>query len=812
MTQKKISKINDDFDLGLLLYILSKTWYVVFISLFVFISGAWLYLRYTPNLYEATAVIQIETEDQPDVFQDQSKLYGNFNELASKIDFIRSTAFLEIALNKLPIDICYFYKGTILRSELYKSSPFSVQVIRISPEMYNQHIEFIFQPNSDVHVQFEYKGESNAFDVKRVNNQYSIICNYFNFILIPDSAQTISKNITYSVVINDKEQVISEFINKISASILNEASKTIQIKYQDYNPNKASDVVNTIANDFRDYDKVKKQENADRIIAYIDEQLILLEEELYKSQNDIQSFKKDNNIELTDLRSTPIIQQKIEDINNELSKLTYEEALLNKISQSVKENQQIDIYSFMADIIGSNYQGSLSAILTNLQSLLMQREQLAYSYTKNSGQIKQLDYQIDIQKRILTESIQSFKTNIVIKRKQLQNQLQGLTQELVLQMDNSKALDLKKYQRILTINETYYNQLIETKTKYSIAKVSYVSQNVILEKSKTPVVPISPKRTQIYIFLFVIGLLIGLGYIAYRYLFYSNIDNVADIRKFTSVALLGTVPKAKQQMSHSILLVDKEPKSVLSEAMRGLRTNMQFISNDASKKLISITSTIPSEGKTFVAVNLAGIIAYSGKKVIVLDLDMRKPKIHKAFSEPSNPFANNKGMSNILSGMETYQDCVNISSLPTLHFITAGTIPPNPSELILSDNMGKLLEQLKQDYDYIVMDNPPIGLVTDAMQTLKIADYPIYVFKSGYSQRMFISNLEYLWDDCDIKNLSFVLNSFDDNNKNKYGYGKKYGGYYYGSKYGYGYNYGYYESAPIEKKSKFKKIKKFLNL
>ncbi len=811
MAQKKIPKINDDFDIGLLLYILSKTWYVVFISLFLFISGAWLYLRYTPNLYEATAVIQIETEDQPDVFQDQSKLYGNFNELASKIDFIRSTAFLEIALSKLPLEICYYYKGTILQSELYKSSPFSVEVIHISPEIYSQQIDLVFNSNQELTAQFDYHGESTRLNAKKEDGKYYLICKYFNFIITANSENSIIKNETYSVQINDKDKTLAEFAGKISASILNEASKTIQIKYQDYNPNKASDVVNSIANDFKDYDKVKKQENADRIIAYIDEQLLLLEEELYKSQNDIQAFKKENNIELTDVRSSVIIQQKIEEINSELSKLTYEESLLNKINQSVKENQQIDIYSFMADIIGSNYQGALSAILTNLQSLLMQREQLAYSYTKNSGQIKQLDYQIDIQKRILMESILSFKGNISIKRKQLQNQLQGLTQELLLQMDNSKALDLKKYQRILTINETYYNQLIETKTKYSIAKVSYVSQNVILEKSKTPVVPVSPKRTQIYIFSLIIGLLIGIGYVAYRYLFYSNIDTVADIRKHTSVAFLGAVPAVKQQMMHSILLIDKEPKSVLSEAMRGLRTNMQFISNDSSKKLISITSTIPSEGKTFVAVNLAGIIAYSGKKVIVLDLDMRKPKIHKAFSEPSNPFANNKGMSNILSGMEIYQDCVNISSLPNLHFITAGTIPPNPSELILSDNMKNLLNLLKEDYDYIVMDNPPIGLVTDAMQTLKIADYPIYVFKSGYSKRLFIANLEYLWDDCDIKNISFVLNAVE-NNKNKYGYGKRYGGYYYGSKYGYGYNYGYYEDKPKEDESKFKKIKKYLNL
>lgn len=810
MAQKKISKINDDFDISLLLYILSKTWYIIIISITLFFSGAWLYLRYTPNLYEATAVIQIETENQPDVFQDQAKLYSNFNQLAGKIDFLRSTTFLERALSKLPLDISYYYKGTILRNELYKSSPFSVSINHFSKDLFGQHIELNFNGNKDVKVTYEFRGETNKHSVSLSGEKTSLITPYFNIDLIIGNPNAINKGETYSFIAYNRDDIIRETSLKINASILSEAAKTIEIKYQDFHPGKASDVVNTVANDFSEYDKIKKQENADKIINYIDEQLNLLEEELFKSQNDIQDYKKENNIEAFEVRSTQIIQQKIEDLNSEISKLNYEESILQRINKTVQNNEELDIYLFMADIFGSNYQGALSALLTNLQALLMQREQLAYSYTENSGQIKQLDYQIEIQKKILKESILSFLSNVNIKKKQLQAQLDKLMFEMTIQLDNSKALELRKFQRILTINETYYNQLIETKTKYSIAKASYISQNIILEKSRTPAIPIAPKRTQIYIFSLLIGFLISLSYVAYRYLFYSNIDTVADIQKYSDVALLGVVPHVENEMIHSLLLVDKEPKSMLAEAMRGLRTNMQFISNESGKKVISITSTVPSEGKTFVAVNLAGIIAYSGKKVIVLDLDMRKPKIHKAFSDPDNIFANNKGMSNILSGMEDYKNCINVSSLSTLHFITAGTIPPNPSELILSDNMSKLIDDLKTEYDYIITDNPPIGLVTDAMQTLKTADYPIYVFKAGYSKRIFVQNLDYLWDECNMKNLSFVLNSVDNNN-NRSGYGKKYGGYYYSSRYSYGYNYGYYEEKPKEEKKKIKKISKLFN-
>ncbi|NLN73844.1 MAG: polysaccharide biosynthesis tyrosine autokinase [Bacteroidales bacterium] len=808
MTHKKFSKINDEFDLSLLIFILSKTWYVVIISVALFFSVAWIYLRYTPNLYEATTVIQIEPENKPDVIQEQTKLYSNYNQLATKIDFLKSSAFLESSLSKLPLEVNYFYKGTILNNELYRNSPFTVRVLSSSQQINGVLIDLTFDKSSDLVVSYEIGDTKYKKRFTNGSGGVNVVTEHFNILVSVNDGVQIKKGDTYAIQIFDKESICSMYSHKMQATILNEAAKTIQIKVQDYNPQKASEIVNTIAVDFAEYDKIQKQENANNIINFIDDQLEMLEDELFKTHNEMEEYKRENNIEVSELRSKTLIQQKIEDLNSELAKLDYEKTLLDKINTSVSGNKDIDVYSFLADIIGSNYQGALSAILTNLQSLLLQREQAAYSYTKESGHVKQLDYQIDIQKRVLAESILSFKNNIDVKAKQLRTELNALTQELLMQVDNTKALELKKFSRIMTINETYYNQLIETKTKYSIAKVGYVSQNIILEKSKTPAVPISPKRNQIYFLSVIVGFLLGIGYIAYRYLFYSNIDTVSDIRKYSNVALLGTIPMVKREMRYSQLLVDKEPKSILAEAMRGLRTNMQFISSGSDQGIISITSTIPSEGKTFVAVNIAGIIAYSGKKVIVLDLDMRKPKIHRAFSTEEKPYSNSLGVSNILSGMANYKDCVNVSSIDTLHFITAGTIPPNPSELILSDNFTKLVEELKQDYDFIVFDNPPIGLVTDAMHTFKMADYPIYVFKAGYSKRIFVQNLEYLWNELGLKNISFVLNSVNES-KNKYGYGNRYGGYYYGSKYSYGvgYNYGYYEEKEEVEEGKFSKIK-----
>jgi capsular exopolysaccharide synthesis family protein len=248
------------------------------------------------------------------------------------------------------------------------------------------------------------------------------------------------------------------------------------------------------------------------------------------------------------------------------------------------------------------------------------------------------------------------------------------------------------------------------------------------------------------------------------------------------------VPKYKKEVPVSQLLVDKNPKSLIAESFRSVRTNLQFVDNTPGPKIIAVTSTISGEGKTFVAINLAGIISFSGKKVIVLDLDMRKPKIHLGFG-----VENTRGMSTLLIAKDTLEECIQKSTLEDLHFITAGPIPPNPSELIISPRMNEIIEELKRRYDVILIDNPPVGLVTDGIAMIQRADYPIYIFRADYSKKIFVQNVDRLINENKITRMSTILNGVDIE-RNKYGYNYGYGyGYGYGYTQGYGAGYGYYE-------------------
>jgi capsular exopolysaccharide synthesis family protein len=302
-----------------------------------------------------------------------------------------------------------------------------------------------------------------------------------------------------------------------------------------------------------------------------------------------------------------------------------------------------------------------------------------------------------------------------------------------------------------------------------------------LEKAEQSGNLISPIKRNSIIISFVLALVLSVALLFVRYILHDKIYNLKDITaaSVSEVSLLGLIPKFNKEIPVSQLVVDKNPKSLISEAFRAVRSNLNFIDSSEGKKIIAVTSSISGEGKTFIALNIAGIIAFAGKKVILLDLDMRKPKVHKGFG-----VQNNSGMSTILTGMNSIQECIHPTTLENFNFITAGPTPPNPSELIIGKKLDEVIKELHLIYDYIVIDNAPVGLVTDGIASIQKADYPIYVFRAGYSKKQFVQILDKLKNENKISKLAVVLNDAEINKRN-YGYNYGYG-------YGYGYGNGYY--------------------
>ena len=585
--------------------------------------------------------------------------------------------------------------------------------------------------------------------------------------------------------------MLDEHRKNLDIRLLNQSAQTISISFKDNNPAKTSEIVNTIAEEFLKYNVEKKRESAQNVLKFIDEQLQKFMMELDETEKKLHTFK-DNKLLLDDVSATSyysLINDKMSNIEEEILNIEFELTTLENIKDQIINNENLNIYELIALLSGTKSEGILVNILNMIQGLLREKESLLNDVTANNHRIKVLDKQIRNQKQILSDFVDKTIERLEIKKNDYKTKLAEF-ENRIFDQSAIDELEYSRLKRIYAINEGFFNQLVEKKAHYMISEAGYVSENVILEKASIPKFHISPSKKITYSIALIICAIISFIIIFIRYLLHDKITSASDIKAYTDVPISGIIPEYKEKIPVSKLIVHRKPKSIISEAFRTTRSNLEFISHKEGAKIIAISSTVSGEGKTFITINLAGIIAVSGKKVLLIDLDLRKPKIHISFESE-----NDKGMSTILIKKNSIEECIRDSKLKNLYYLTAGPTPPNPSELANSREMDMLLNSLKEKFDVIIIDTPPIGIVTDGVNIYRKADYPLYVLKTGFSKRTYLNSINDLNGNKGIKNLSIILNCIESASS-KYGSGFGYG-------YGYGYGYDYYDDEETNKNKKF---------
>ncbi len=792
MAKKKISPINEDFDFKLFVTIARKNMLWSFLIMLTAVVSALLILRYTAPVYEAITIIKIADENRAqNVLGITSNNRGggldDNNQIAGDIELIRSKVIVERAIAKLPLQVSYYAKGAVLINELYKQSPFNVEFSIRDSQIFGSRIMIDFTDNNTFQLSYITPGNGmKNTSTHKIGSWFSMPeadfkINVSNFAEIKTVQKEFSNDDAYFFILNKSSDLSDNVLKYISVLVLNPEAKTIQIKLQEKNLGKASDIVNAVAAEFNKYDVEKNSEVANKILDFIDNTIASIDLELSNSESSLESFKRTNKIISPELTITSV-STKLSDLQTTRYAILHELALYKKMRSDINQNN--DLGKFLLSISGSINNDLILNQLTRLQVLIDERDQIRIQATESSEIYKASDLKVQSQIGLLTNTIQNEEIQLKNNLAELENQVSDYEKKFG-KIPGQQA-EYGRLQRLFTINEKFYSMLLEKKAEFSITKAGYIPQHVILQEAKYNTPPVSPNRSLLISACLMIGFIASFVLILTRYLLYNEINALEEIGQYTEATLLGIIPKYKREIPVSQLLVDKNPKSVISEAFRSLRTNLQFISNEDGAKMIAFTSTISGEGKTFNAINLAGVIAFSGKKVVLLDLDMRKPKIHLGFN-----VENNHGMSTLLIGKDSTEKCIIHSSLPNLDFITAGPIPPNPAELIINPKMSQLLEKLRGIYDIIIVDLPPVGIVSDGIPMMQIADYPLYILRANYSRKMFIAQINKLMSENKVKNLSVILNGVEMS-KLKYGYGYGYS-YGYGYGYGYSYGYGYYE-------------------
>jgi len=714
---------------------------------------AYLTIRYTKDLFES------ESELKLDIKRDATELGiktmiddQNLNIVSGEIEQIKSKLFFNKLLDSLDLSVGYFSVGQVLKDEMYKRSSFLVIPTTINPTHFDLPFYFDFLGGSKFSIQIGQEGSM-------AEGNFGVPLTYSGTTLTIEKTRYFVENDgnTYYFVLNSRGKLIEYLSKNIQVDPLNFNANTIRISFQDHNALKAYDIVNKIDSLYITYSNLQKNLANKQKIDWLNQELSQVEKRMEGFENYFEDFTlKNKSSDLTlDLKRTISAINKVDSQRYELNKKILELNPLLETIASGKLTMANQPYKFLPEYLNKR--------IEELYKITQERDKLSLAYNENTFAFRQKEQELNSIRDQVFIQLADIKKEWLASMAELSQRKNKLEEEFAGMPD--KNTQFSKNQRFYKLYEEFYLSMMQSKAEFEIAQAGSTPDYKILSPATLPDEPISPKRYLILGIGLVAGIVINFFLIGILYLLNNKITSAKEVERVTNVPLLGVIPTSRLSTETLFHVIDN-PKSVVSEAIRTLRTNLEFFNTAGKSKVITITSTISGEGKSFLAMNLGGVLALSRKKVVLIDLDMRKPKSEKY------PAGNDssKGMSTILINKNGWKDCVVTTSLENLDFIPSGPHPPNPSELLLNGEFTDLLEELKTVYDFIVIDTPPVGLVTDGIMAMKRSDLSIYVFRANYSHKDFMNNLLRVVTINKLSHVSSVLNAMPMNN-NYYGYG-----------------------------------------
>lgn len=769
--------LGEDFNIALFFSIVRKSLIWVFLLILVGCTIVFLYLRYTLPVYEATSSLMMKRERtlKQELFGFKDILAASLEEASMEIQLIRSKYFVHRVIAKLPFDVSYYKEGRtkLVSSELYTSSPFTVQVLKIkNPVVYGKEIYVELLDNNSFILRYSV-AEQNYREILNYDKFYETPLFEIRASITPAARNILKEYLgkTYFFRINDLERYAEAIAQKITVIPIDPSTKTIRIKYQDSNKEKTSALVNALAKEFVVYDVERQAESAEQILTFLQQEIDTFNEEVKAYSDTLKQYRLEKKFMDPQQEMSSLIQS-LRTIEQQKSQYMFDIKVIEWFTNYLGNLTELEGIS--SGLMGGEL-SNINGYINTIKNLQQQKENMLLNVSPDHPNVKMLEDNIIKVKNDMMDDLY----NMVIQKNYRLDNLNEeynryLTRLLILPEEEEEYERLKKrYEGIAG----YYKMLVDKQTDYKLAKAGMVSDYIVLNTASVPQQPIGPKNNYLWGIAVGTGLALGFILIVIRYMLHNTIISVETISKNTKASILGIVPTVFTDIPLTGIVVTQNPKSIITEAFRALRNNLQFISNIPGPKTLAITSTISGEGKTFISINMGAILCLLDKKVVVVDVDMRRPRLSKIFNVD-----NTSGISTILIGRDKVDDCIRKTELKNLHFITSGPIPPNPAELILSERLKEMMEYLKTRYEYIIFDTPPLGLVTDGFEIIKSVDYPIYVFRAEYSSKSFIANLDKLINENKVTKLSAVLNDV----------GRGVSGYYYGAyNYKYGYSYGY---------------------
>ncbi len=751
-----------------------RYWYLVLLSGLLGLAIAYLMNRYTTKIFPNTASIIIrQVEERADGrFLYNNPLANPSRNYFNEIFIIKSYPLVRQVVEDLNFNVIVQKEGNIKTTEQYNNLPFSIRVVG-SPDVngafnieINSQDEFIFYPATSEHHEMYHFGDTLSFGniklvVSKTGDQYTL-----NEI----------KGEKYLVRVADPTSIAGSYIGRMKVNWSQQGASVVDLSIDGPNPQKELDFLNQLVFRYQQTDLEKKNLAAGRSIDFINEQLESIGDSLGYFENQLQTFKQSNVV--ADLTGENLrLYQAMELLQKEKAGFRVAETYYVYIENYLRNGRNLEQIVLPASLnISDPIINDLILKFTTAQSevMAMQKEGVENPLVIARGK------RIDQMRASIAESINSLRETDSIKMKFVDQELQKVTKQIG-QLPESERM-LVNIRRNYSLSESIYIFLMEKRAEAGISKASNTSDVILVNPPRTGGAT-TPKVLQNFVVYGLIGLLFPFIVFYLGELFNTRVQSREDIEKTTNIPIIGGIG---HKTTEGNLVVAQRPKSALAESFRALRSSLNYFTEGKDKKVFMIMSSLSGEGKTFTTINLATVFALSGKRTLIIGADLRKPKIYGDFG-----LTNTVGLSTFLSGMVLkWEDIIQQTTLDNLDIISGGPVPPNPSELMMNEKLPLLISSLKARYDFILVDTPPVALVTDAFVLSQYADHCIFIVRQGYTPKEMLNAVEDHYISGKLKQMSIVLNDIQRSGPG-YGY-QGYGGYSYGYNYGYGYRYNGY--------------------
>ena len=796
---KESKEENIDVKELLFKYLIHWPWFVG--AVVACLIAAWVYLYVSTPVYNISATVLIKDDKKGGSAGMLSGLeslgldgmISSSQNIDNEIEVLRSKTIVKEVVEDLGLYISYADKDEFPSKNLYKTSPVQVSLTPQEADLLEKPmiVEMALQPQGSLDVNVKIGDDEYQKHFEKLPAVFPTDKGTLAFFLTPDSAlsskrtseettdsEKTTRNIT--ATINKPLAVAKAYCKNMTIEPTSKTTSVAVISLKNSNVERGKDFINKLLEMYNINTNNDKNEVAQKTAEFINERISIISKELGSTEKDLESFKRGAGI--TDLTSDAQIALTG---SAEYEKKRVENQTQINLLQDLQKYMQNEGYEVLPSNIGLQ-DVNLAAAINRYNEVLVERKRLLRTSTENNPTIINLDTSIHAMKENVQVSLDRVLRGLFITKADLDREASRYSRRI--SEAPGQEREFVSIARQQEIKAGLYLMLLQKREENAITLAATANNAKIIDDAIADDAPVSPKGRMIYLIALVLGVGIPVGVIYLLELTKFKIEGRSDVEKLTNVPIVGDIPLTDEKQG--AIAVFENQNNLMSETFRNIRTNLQFmLEND--KKVILVTSTVSGEGKSFISANLAISLSLLGKKVIIVGLDIRKPGLNKVFNIPRKEV----GITQYLANPEkNLMDLVQPSDVSkNLYILPGGTVPPNPTELLARDGLDKAIETLKKNFDYVILDTAPVGMVTDTLLIGRVADLSVYVCRADYTHKNEYTLINELAENNKLPKLCTVINGLDLKRRKYgyyYGYGK-YGKYYgYGKRYGYGYGYG----------------------